>query len=104
MIEVIRLFFMSKVEEEYQCLFFLNLHTKWVSWSLHICNPIKAMPMNNDFTLLPTSELAALVRKALSQEKLRQPKETTVKFLKDFAHNYRVNTHLPENLQGYMLS
>ena len=60
--------------------------------------------MNNDSTLLPTSDLAALVRKAFSQEKLRQPKESTVKFLKDFAYNYRANTRLPENLQGYLLS
>lgn len=60
--------------------------------------------MNNDSTLLSTSDLAALVRKAFSQEKLLQPKESTVKFLKDFACNYRANTRLPENLQGYLLS
>lgn len=60
--------------------------------------------MNNDSTLLSTSDLAALVRKAFSQEKLRQPKESTVKLLKDFACNYRANTRLPENLQGYLLS
>ena len=49
--------------------------------------------MNNDFTLLPTSELAALVRKALSQDKLRQPKESTVKFsscARDYSRLHRI--------------
>lgn len=62
------------------------------------------MPMNEDSTPSLTTEFAALVRRALKQEKLRQPKESTLKFLKDFAQNYRVNTHLPEGLQSYMLS
>lgn len=65
---------------------------------------LPVMPMSENFTLYSTSEFATLVRKALKKEKLRQPKENTVKFLKDFAHNYRVESSLPEGLQGYMLS
>ena len=64
----------------------------------------KYVPMNKDSTLFSTSEFAALVRKAVKQEKMRQPKKATVKFLKDFAHNYRANLGMPEGLQGYMLS
>lgn len=65
---------------------------------------IPVMPMDENYTLYSTSEFATLVRKALKKEKLRQPKESTVKFLKDFARNYRVESSLPEGLQGYMLS
>ncbi len=60
--------------------------------------------MDNEFTLFSTSEFAALVRKAIKQERLRQPKETTVSRLRNFAHNYRANVSLPDGLQGYMLS
>ena len=60
--------------------------------------------MNDNFTLFSTSDFSALVRKALKKEKVRQPKENTVKFLKDFAYNYRAESSLPEGLQGYMLS
>lgn len=62
------------------------------------------MPMNEDFTPSLTSEFAALVRRSLKQDKLRQPKASTLKFLKDFAQNYRANTRLPEGLQSYILS
>ena len=41
--------------------------------------------MNDEYSLLPTSEFAALVRKVIKQEKLRRPKETTILLLKDFA-------------------
>jgi len=62
------------------------------------------MPMNDEYSLLPTSEFAALVRKVIKQEKLRRPKETTILLLKDFARNYRANKEMPEGLQGYLLS
>lgn len=65
---------------------------------------LKYMPMNNDSTLFSTSEFAALVRKAVKLEKTRQPKESIVVLLKDFAYNYRANVNMPEGLQGYMLS
>lgn len=60
--------------------------------------------MDNDFTLISTSEFASLVRKALKEEKVRQPKEQTILLLKDFAYNYRGSALLPEGLQGYLLS
>lgn len=66
--------------------------------------PNECVPMNDDFTLFSSFEFAALVRKAVKQEKMRQPKMTTIKFLKDFAHNYRANLGMPDGLQGYMLS
>lgn len=66
--------------------------------------PNECMPMNDDFTHFSPFGFAALVRKAVKQEKMRQPKKATVKFLKDFARNYRANLGMPEGLQGYMLS
>ena len=62
------------------------------------------LPMNEDSTPSLTSEFAALVRRALKQEKERQPRATVVRCIKDFAHNYRANTRLTEGLQSYMLS
>ena len=60
--------------------------------------------MDNDSTLFSTVEFAALVRKAIKQEKTRRPQESVVKFLKSFAYNYRANAVMPEGLQGYILS
>lgn len=62
------------------------------------------LPMEKKFTLLSTTEFAALVRKAIKQEKTTEPQKSTVRFLKDFARNYRANTNMPSGLQGYMLS
>ena len=64
----------------------------------------KHVPMDKDSTLFSTSEFAALVRKAVKQERTRQPKESIVVLLKDFAYNYRANANMPDGLQGYMLS
>lgn len=60
--------------------------------------------MNEDSTPSLTSEFAALVRRALKQEKERQPRTAVVRCIKDFARNYRVNTRMPDGLQSYMLS
>lgn len=60
--------------------------------------------MDNNFTHISTSEFAALVCKVVKQEKVRQPKVSTVNFLKNFARNYRANSNMPDGLQGYMLS
>lgn len=65
---------------------------------------LKYVPMNNDSTLFSTSEFVALVRKAVKQEKTRQPKESIVALLKNFAYNYRADVSMPEDLQGYVLS
>ena len=62
------------------------------------------VPMKHHSTLLPTTEFAALVRKAIKQEKVLQPKTSSVRFLQDFARNYRVNANMPQGLQEYMLS
>ncbi len=60
--------------------------------------------MEKKFTLLSSTEFAALVRKAIKQEKTSEPQKSTVCFLKDFARNYRANANMPSGLQGYMLS
>ena len=60
--------------------------------------------MNNDSTLFSTSEFVALVRKAVKQEKTRQPIESIVVLLKNFAYNYRADVSMPEDLRGYVLS
>lgn len=60
--------------------------------------------MKNSFTSLPNTEFAALVRKAIRQEKAVEPKESTLQFLKNLARNYRAAERMPEGLQGYVLS
>jgi hypothetical protein len=60
--------------------------------------------MEHNFTLLSTTEIAALVRRAAKQEKLLQPQSSSIQFLKNLARNYRANTTLPQGLQGYTLS
>ncbi len=72
----------------------------------YICvvNHKQHLPMDKKFTLLSTTEFASLVRKAIKQEKTAEPKMSTVRFLKDFARNYRANANMPSGLQGYMLS
>ena len=60
--------------------------------------------MEHNFTLLSTTEIAALVRRAAKQEKVLQPQSSSIQFLKNFARNYRANTPLPQGLQGYTLS
>lgn len=62
------------------------------------------LPMNENSTSPLPSEFTALVRRALKQEKERQPHATVVRCIKNFARNYRVNTRMPDGLQGYMLS
>ena len=60
--------------------------------------------MEQHSTLLSTTQFAALVRKAAKQEVILQPKMSSLRFLKDFARNYRTNANLPQGMQGYMLS
>ena len=60
--------------------------------------------MKQNSTLLSTTEFAALVRKAIKQDEVLQPKVSSIRFLKDFARNYRANITLPQGLQSYMLS
>lgn len=60
--------------------------------------------MKQNSTLLSTTEFAALVRKAIKQDEVLQPKMSSIRFLKDFARNYRANIALPQGLQSYMLS
>ena len=60
--------------------------------------------MKKNYTSLSHNEFAALVRKAVRQEKVVTPKESTLQFLKTLARNYRVVPQMPEELQGYVLS
>ena len=60
--------------------------------------------MKKNYTSLPHTEFAALVRKAVRQEKVAEPKESTLQFLKNLARNYRIVPQVPEDLQGYVLS
>jgi hypothetical protein len=60
--------------------------------------------MKKTFTSLSDIEFAALVRKAVRQEKTAEPKESTLQFLKNLARNYRAAERMPEGLQGYVLS
>ncbi|MBR2035472.1 MAG: hypothetical protein IJ984_05415 [Prevotella sp.] len=60
--------------------------------------------MKKSFTSLSNTEFAALVRKAVRQEKSVEPKESTLQFLKNLARNYRAGECMPEGLQGYVLS
>lgn len=62
------------------------------------------VPMDRNSTSFSTTEFAALVRKAVKQDKIRYPKESTLVRLKSFAYNYRAHNNLPDGLQGYMLS
>ena len=62
------------------------------------------MPMDKKSTSSSTANFAALVRKAIKQEKTVQPQHSTIRFIKDFASNYRANVNMPSGLQGYMLS
>lgn len=59
--------------------------------------------MKKSFTPLSNTEFAALVRKAVRQEKTVEPKESTLQFLKTLARNYRASERMPEGLQGYVL-
>ena len=69
-----------------------------------IQNNTKRLPLKNSYTSLSTTEFAARVRKAVRQEKVVEPKESTLQFLKNLARNYRVVPQVPEDLQGYVLS
>ena len=60
--------------------------------------------MKKHLTSLTNSEFAALVRRTVRQEKMVEPKASTLQFLKDLARNYRVVPQVPEELQGYVLS
>lgn len=60
--------------------------------------------MEKKSTSLTNMEFAALVRKAVRQEKTVSPKESTLQFLKKIARNYRIVPQVPEELQGYVLS
>ena len=60
--------------------------------------------MEKKSTSLTNMEFAALVRKAVRQEKAVSPKESTLQFLKNLARNYRVIPQMPEELQGYVLN
>ena len=60
--------------------------------------------MKKSYTSLSNTEFAALVRKAVRQEKVAEPKESTLQFLKNLARNYRIVPQVPEDLQGYVLS
>ena len=71
---------------------------------IYVVNSKICMPMNHNSTLLSITEFAALVRKAAKQEETLQPKMSSIRFLKDFARNYRANATMPQGLQGYMLS
>ena len=69
-----------------------------------LSNQKTSVPMEHNSTLLSTTQFAALVRQAIKQEEILQPKMSSIGFLKDFARNYRANTNMPQGLQGYMLS
>lgn len=60
--------------------------------------------MEKKSTSLTNMEFAALVRKAVRQEKAVSPKESTLQFLKKIARNYRIVPQVPEELQDYVLS
>ena len=60
--------------------------------------------MKKNYTSLSDNEFAALVRKAVRQEKEMAPKESTLQFLKNLARNYRIVPKVPDELQGYVLS
>ena len=60
--------------------------------------------MKKSFTSLTNTEFTALVRKAVRQEKVVEPKESTLQFLKGFARNYRAIPQTSEGLCGYVLS
>ena len=64
----------------------------------------KYMPMKKSYTPLSDNEFAALVRKAVRQEKEMAPKESTLQLLRNLARNYRIVPKVPEELQGYVLS
>ena len=60
--------------------------------------------MKKTITSLTNTEFTALVRRTVRQEKMVEPKASTLQFLKDLARNYRVVPQVPEELQGYVLS
>ena len=62
------------------------------------------MPMDKKSTLLSSTNFAALVRQAVKQDKQYQSQQASIRFLKDFARNYRANVNMPGGMQGYMLS
>lgn len=81
-----------------------SLHTKAMASAFSIQNNTKRLPMKKSYTSLSNTEFAALVRKAVRQEKVVEPKESTLQFLKNLARNYRIVPKVPEDLQGYVLS
>ena len=60
--------------------------------------------MKKNYTSLSNTEFAALVRRAVRQEKTAAPKESTLQFVKTLARNCRIVPQVPEELQGYVLS
>ena len=76
---------------------------EWAALSIQTIPP-KTLPMKKHFTSLSNTEFAALVRKAVRQEKAVEPKETTLQLLKNLARNYRAIPQVPEELCGYVLS
>ena len=60
--------------------------------------------MKKNYASISNTEFAALVRKAVRQEKTVVPKTSTLEFLKNLARNYRVIPQMPDELQGYVLS
>ena len=62
------------------------------------------MLMDKKSTPFSSTKFAALVRQAVKQDKQYQPQQTSIRFLKDFARNYRANANMPGGMQGYMLS
>lgn len=60
--------------------------------------------MKKNYASISNTEFAALVRKAVCQEKAVVPKTSTLQFLKNLARNYRVIPQMPDELQGYVLS
>lgn len=60
--------------------------------------------MKKSYTSLSNCEFVALVRKAVRQEKVVEPKASTLQYLKSLARNCRVVPQVPEELQSYVLS
>lgn len=71
---------------------------------IYVVNLQTCMPMKYNSTHLSTTEFAALVRRAAKQEEVLQPQMSSIRFLKNFARNYRANVTMPQGLQNYMLS
>lgn len=60
--------------------------------------------MDKNTTQTSSADFAALVRRAICQIPIVEPKESTVRFLKNLARNYRPERKLPDGLRDFVLS